>query len=212
MQQQEGGGDAYHLKTPKEESIFTLTRLISYLLNYLLLHKHLLRSETYSDNEGKEMHSIANLKRSSQWLFIQRFWGHVHKIQKFKLRWVTKPSTSGQKVSKTQDATTKTTSADHQQCLDIQFTSCSVWASFCNHADRATFAFWGLCGLAVPNILTYYVFTNHRPHFTHTDPTRGWVPDLIVGVDVAFFCAGIFIKKNNWHQCQRLIRSENPGL
>lgn len=85
--------------------------------------------------------------------------------------------------------------------VTFQFTSYS-----CSHAHGAALALWDLCGLAVTYILTHHVLTNHRAHIAYTDSTWLWVPYLIVGVDFAILCTGIFIKKNsNWHQYLRLL-------
>lgn len=92
-----------------------------------------------------------------------------------------------------------------QMCrFHSSFTSLSDWA------HGTALALWDLCGLAVTYILTHHVLTNHRPHFTQTDSTRLWVPYLIVGVEFAIRCTGIFMTKNSsWLQyhflCQLYI-------
>lgn len=83
------------------------------------------------------------------------------------------------------------------QCRIPAFTSLSVSQTY-----WAALALGGLGGLAVTYILTHHVLTKHRPRFTYTDSTRLGVPYLIVGVDSAVRCAGIFVENNSkWHQC-----------
>lgn len=77
------------------------------------------------------------------------------------------------------------------------FTSLSV-----SQTHWAALARGRLCGLAVTHILTHHVLTKHRPRFAYTDSTRLGVPYLIVGVESAVRCAGIFVENNSkWHQC-----------
>lgn len=79
------------------------------------------------------------------------------------------------------------------------FTCCGVcvgsqrWG--CSQAHGATLALWSHSFLTVAEVLTYHVFTSGGPHIAHTDPTRLWVPHVVVGVDFSIFCAGIFEKQ-----------------